>query len=264
MVISRFKLSPLRHLVPGFAVAASLFCVLMPEQTVRGQTTIRGTVFNMYRTRPLEAVSVVSTSGAGTVTDSNGHYMLFVSDRDSLIFSYLGRSTIRFPVIEINRANDFDIALHVEATELKSVRIAPRNYHLDSLQNRAEYAKVFDFKKPGLSLTSPTSGLGVGLDLDEIINAFRFNRNRRMLAFQRRLIDEEHDKYIDHRFNRSIIKKITHLDGSDLDSFILKFRPSYEFTESTSDYEFYAYIKLAAREYRLDKKKASDMKLDKK
>jgi hypothetical protein len=205
----------------------------------------------MYRTRPLEAVSVISTSGRGTTTDSNGNYVITVREEDSLIFSYLGRSTIKFPVREMNHTSGFDIALHVNPTELNEVRVAPKNYHMDSLQNRRDYEKIFDFRKPGVSLTSPGSGgLGVGFDLDELINVFRFNRTRRILAFQRRLIQDEEDKYVDHRFNRSIVHKITHLEGNEVDSFMVKFRPSYNFTKTASDYEFYDYIKLAYNEYK--------------
>jgi CarboxypepD_reg-like domain len=218
------------------------------------QVTIRGTVFNMYRTRPLEAVSVISTSGRGTTTDSNGNYAIGVDEGDSLTFSYLGRSTMKFPVREMNHTSGFDIALHVNPTELNEVRVAPKNYHMDSLQNRKDYERIFDFRKPGIGLTSPESGgLGVGLDLDELINMFRFNRTRRILAFQRRLIEDEQDKYIDHRFNRSIVRKITHLEGDEIDTFMLRFRPSYNFTKSANDYDFYDYIKLAYLEYKEQK-----------
>ena len=254
----------LRPFSLSIIAALSFFCLLFSCQQASGQITIRGTVYNMYRTKPLDAVSVVSTSGRGAVTDSNGYYMLLVNEKDSISFSYLGRTTVKFPVSSINTANNFDIALHVDPTELRPVRIAPRNYHTDSLRNRQDYAKVFDFSKPGLSLTSPSSGLGVGLDLDELINVFRFKRTRRMLAFQRRLVEEEHDKYIDHRFNRSIVKKITRLDGEDLDSLMIRYRPSYEFTISTTDYEFYDYIKLAGREYRQNKKKGGELKKEEK
>ena len=217
--------------------------------------SIRGTVYNMYRTRPLEAVSVMSSSGRGTTTDSNGNYYLLLDLSDSISFSYLGRSTIKYPVREINTVTGFDIALHVNPTELNEVRIGPKNYRLDSLRNRKEYENIFNFKKPGIGITSPESGgLGVGLDLDALINIFRINRTRRMLAFQRRLVNDEHEAFIDHRFNRSIVKKITHLDGGDLDSFMLKYRPSYEFTLTTSDYEFFDYIKLAFKEYKSKKR----------
>ena len=88
-----------------------------------------------------------------------------------------------------------------------------------------------------------------GLDLDQIINMFRFKRNRRLLAFQERLIEDEHDKFISHRFTRYIVKKITGLSGDSLDNFMIRFRPSYEFTKIATDYEFYDYIKLAYQDY---------------
>ena len=186
--------------------------------------------------------------------------MIEVGEKDSISFSYLGRSTIKYPVININYINGFDIALHVNPTELAEIKIAPRNYHMDSIRNRQEYARVFEYQKPGLSLSNSNSGSGVGVDLNELINVFRFNRNRRMLAFQRRLVEEEHDKYIDHRFNRSITKKITHLEGDALDSFLVRYRPSYEFTSNSSDYEFFTYIKLAANQFKAAQRKRGEMK----
>jgi len=210
----------------------------------------------MYRTRPLDGVSVISGPGRGTATDSNGNYTIGVQPGDSIYFSYLGRSTAKYPVNTINTATGFDIALHVDATELKEVRVMPRSYHMDSLQNRKDYAKIFDFKKPGFKLSDGTTGvgLGAGIDLDELINVFRFQRTHRLLAFQRRLVDEEQDKFIDHRFNPSVVLKITHLTGDELDSFMVRYRPSYEFCKRSNDYDFYDYIKLAFREYQKDRK----------
>jgi CarboxypepD_reg-like domain len=213
--------------------------------------TIHGTVFNMYRTRPLESVSVLCSCGSGTTTDSNGNYYIRVYETDSLRFSYLGRATQMFPVNMMNATTGFDIALHVNPTELAAVRIAPKNYYMDSLQNRKDYEKIFNYKKPGLELSDGSSGSGVGLDLDALINVFRFKRNRRLLAFQERLVEDEQDKFIDHRFTHYIVKKITGLDGDALDSFMRRYRPSFQFTKVASDYEFLDYIKLAYREYQV-------------
>ena len=234
-------------------------CLLFSLQDAEGQVTVHGTVFNMLKTRPLEAVSVTSTSGKFTMTDSNGNYSLVLQATDSISFSYLGKSTVKFAVSAINTQAGFDVALHVN-TELGEVRIAPKNYHMDSLRNRQEYERVFEFKKPGVSLTSPGQGLGVGFDLDALINMFNVTRTRRMLAFQRRLIEEEQDKFIDHRFNRSIVKKITHLDGDLLDTFMVRFRPSYDFTKISSDYEFFEYIKLAYSQFKEQKRKGGEMR----
>lgn len=257
MVISQLKLLRLRLfllLLPVFMVLACLF-LSVQQASAQAQVTIRGTVYNMYKTKPLESVSVMSTSGKGTTTDSNGNYAIVVYETDSISFSYLGRATAKYPVNSINSLTGFDIALHVNPTELGEVKVAPRNYHMDSLRNRQEYEKIFNFKKPGVSLTSPSSGLGVGLDLDELINVFRFQRTRRLKAFQNRLVYEEEENFIDHRFNRSIVKKITHLNENELDSFMVKYRPSYEFAKYSTDYDFYDYIKLAYQEYKSGAKK---------
>ncbi|GAC1451785.1 MAG: hypothetical protein NVSMB7_14430 [Chitinophagaceae bacterium] len=208
----------------------------------------------MSRTIPLPSVSVLSTSGTGTVTDSSGYYTILVNETDSIWFSYLNKPTPRFAVSAINMFNGFDISLHVPITELKEVKVMPRNYKRDSIQNRLDYAKAFDFQKPGISLSNPSSGaFGVGVDLDAFINMFNFRKNRRMAHFQQRLIQEEQDKFIDHRFTRALVRKITKLTGEEQEDFMKRYRPSLEFTSTSTDYEFAEYIKLAWQEY--DRKK---------
>ena len=204
----------------------------------------------MSRTQPLSAVSVLSNSGAGTITDSSGSYTLLVNETDSIWFSYLNKPTPKFAVAGINAFNGFDISLHVPVTELKEVKINSRNYKRDSIQNRLDYAKAFDFQKPGISLSNPASGsFGVGLDLDAFINMFNFRKNRRMAHFQQRLIQEEQDKFIDHRFTKALVRRITRLTGAEQDDFMKKYRPSLEFTSTATDYEFAEYIKLAFQAY---------------
>jgi hypothetical protein len=238
-----------------FLLCSSFFAygqIQAQQQTV----TVHGTVFNMYRTKPLEAVSVICTSGRGTITDSNGNYSIQAPVDDSIYFSYLGKATAKYAVSTINTFTGFDIALHVDPLELKEVKVMPQNYRMDSLQNRKDYEKYFDFKKPGFKITNPTTngGLGAGVDLDELINVFRFQRTKRLLAFQRRLEDDEQDKYVDHRFSKYVVKKVTHLKDEELDSFMVKYRPSYDFCKKATDYDFLDYIKLAYQQYKKDRK----------
>lgn len=64
-----------------------------------------------------------------------------------------------------------------------------------------------------------------------------------MLAFQQRLEEEEKDKYIDHRFTKAIVKRVTGLKPPALDTFMRQYRPSYEFIQTCeTEYEFYKYI----------------------
>ena len=239
-------------------LSLSLFITFLFCGRVQGQeVTIHGTVYNMYRTKPLDGVSVISVLGRGTATDSNGNYVITVSLRDSLYFSYLGRATAKYPVATINYMSGFDISLHVDPVELKAVKVMPRNYHTDSLQNRKDYAKIFNYRKPGFRLNSTTGsdGMGgVGVDLNQLIELFDRSKIRRAMAFKRRLEDEEKDGYIDHRFNRSVVLKITRLQGEELDSFMTRYRPSYDFCHRATDYDLYDYIKLAFQEWQKDRK----------
>src|SRR5688572_2857004 len=97
-------------------------------ETALGQIMIKGRVYDISRSNPLEAVSVLSTSGMGTVSDSMGRYSIIVRDSDSIWFSYLNRPTPKYPVKTILNPQNFEIALHVQTTELKQVRVAPPNY----------------------------------------------------------------------------------------------------------------------------------------
>lgn len=217
------------------------------------QLNIRGSVYDMSKTRPLAGVSVMSTSGKGTATNDLGNYTIEVSEEDSIYFSYLGKPTVKFAVKSMPNPGGFDISLHVQSNILPTFLVMPPSYKFDSAQNREDYAKAFNYKKPGLGIsTTPmgAGGAGVGLDLDQLINVFRFRKNKSMLGFQRRLIAEEEDNYIDHRFNKTIVKKITSLNGPDLDRFMKIFRPTYQFTQVTSEYDFYSYIKQAYLKYR--------------
>ena len=215
------------------------------------QLTVKGTVYNMSKTYPVEGVSVLSSSGKGTVTSASGSYTLVVNEKDSIYFSYLNKSTMRFAITSIADISQFDISINAPTSSLPPVQVMPPSYKYDSTQNRQEYAKAFNFRKPGFGITSaPGSGAGVGLDLDELINVFRFRRNKSMLGFQKRLLQEEEDKFIDHRFSKIIVRKVTLLTGRELDYFMKLYRPSYDFTLIASDYEFAAYIKQSYMRYR--------------
>ena len=67
---------------------------------------------------------------------------------------------------------------------------------------------------------------------------------------RQRLIREEEDKAIDHRFTRALVKKLIGIDGIALDDFMKRYRPSYYFAMTASDYDFGEYIKLAYDDFR--------------
>lgn len=97
---------------------------------------------------------------------------------------------------------------------------------------------------------NPGGMAAVGVDLDELINMFQFKKNKRMLAFQKRLLAEEKEKYISHRFNKGLVRKLTGLNAPEIDSFMAEFRPTLEMTEQFNDLEFGQFIIEAYKYYK--------------
>jgi hypothetical protein len=215
--------------------------VLLAGKEAAGQFRVQGYVYDSSRNYAMPAVSVLSTSGKGTFTNGDGYYEIEVSEKDSIWFSYLGKPTVKFPVLKMQNPMGFDISIQVNVKVLGEVKVRPRNYKQDSIQNRQDYAKIFNYEKPKLR-PSVTTG-GVGFDINEIINMFRFRRNRSMASFQQRLLMDEQEKSITHRFNKALVRRLTQLTGPELDSFMIVFRPSYLFTKYSGEYEFQYYIK---------------------
>jgi hypothetical protein len=209
---------------------------------------LHGTVYDFFSKHPLESVTVQTSSGINTITDSLGKFTISVSKNDSVWFTYLSKRTQKYPVDTIVNPSNFEIALYVEAAWLPAVKVHNNKYTLDSLQNRIEYAKVFNFRKPGLKFTSqsPSSyvpgSFTAGIDLDELINAFRFRRNRQLQTMQERLIVQEHEKYVNHRYTKYLVQKLSSLSGAALDSFIAISKPSYELLITMNDIELGYYI----------------------
>lgn len=234
-----------------------LFCfvsVILLAQPKTNVITVKGTVFDITAQQPIEQVAVMTTLGNGTFTDSLGKFAINCRLKDSIWFSMLGKTTFKFTVDTIQNLEAFNISLHVRAENLPEVKVRNRSYKLDSIQNRQDYAKIFNFKKPTINITQNNNynpgSLSTGFDLESIINMFRVKRNRSILKLQQRLLQQEQDKYIDFRFNKNFVRKLTKLQSPELDTFMVKYRPDYDFIRILNDIEFGAYIQKSYNHYK--------------
>jgi len=231
-----------------------IILLLLIATSSRAQTfLLKGTVYDSSRINPLEAVSVLTTAGRGTATNSQGKYEIEVTLKDSIWFSYLNKPTVKYPVLKITDFTQFDLSLRVNVTEMKEVKVMPRNYKLDSIRNRIEYEKIFNFHRPNVSSLTTIGPTGAGIDIDELIRVFQFRKNKNTEKFQERLIEQEQDKFVEHRFSKALVRRLTQLDENALDSFMMMYKPSFEFTAASSDYDFQTYIKDACEKFKSGK-----------
>lgn len=234
----------------------AIACFVSGSRSVVAQMIVAGTVYDSSKVNPVSGVLVKNTSGAVTLTDSVGHYEIYTNDNDSLTFIYNNKPTAKFAVKQIPNIAGFDISIHVKVASrfqtMREVKVYSKNYRQDSIENRIYYNKIFGYDKPGIaSSINPGSG-SVGLDLDEFINIFRFRRNRQLKKMQDRLLEQEQENYIKYRFNKITVKRITKLDGAELDNFMELYKPSFDFTQMAGTVEFYQYILNASYQYKKD------------
>lgn len=228
--------------MPKFLLVFLLLCAV---QLCMGQFTVSGVVLDKGKINLVEGAQVFSTGGQQAVTDSLGKYSIAVLPADSLYFVYNNKPTQRFAVSKIANPFQFDVSIHVfvnsKYSMLKEVVVYSKTFKQDSLENRQAYAKEFDYQKPRFE-TSVGPGGTAGADVNELINIFRFKRNKRLKAFQERLEAQEQEKYVSYRFNKLFVSRITGLKSPALDSFMVWYRPDYEFTSAANELVFNQYI----------------------
>jgi hypothetical protein len=216
---------------------------------VQSQIWITGKVYDSTRMVAIPFVKVTSAKGVITYTDSLGRYGLTVDKKDSIHFTYRGKSTNYFPVSSIRYPAGFDISLQVTVQDryqtLKEVVVIGKSYKQDSIENREKYKSVFEFEGGGLQVTSQGN-----LDPISLINAFKFRRNKSMRSFRNRLIEEEQEKFVTSRFTKPLVRQITGMNDRDIDRFMLLWRPPYELVAFAEEYEFHQYILDASRYFK--------------
>lgn len=252
VILTYTKFCPLRFLFQTALLILSFICV---TASTSAQITVQGTVYDASKKNPVADVRVESTNGKFTTTDSTGKYKITVMEKDSLTYTYLNKTTLKFAVSTIANPLSFDISLHIAVSSkyktLKEVMVYSRTYQQDSIENRQSYADVYNFRKPTIRTSITPDGM-VGADVNEIINMFRFKRNKYLKAFQARLEKQEQEQFVEYRFNKSFVRRATQLKGAELDSFMVKYQPSYEFASTADEVTFHRYVLNASYQFKID------------
>ncbi len=227
-----------KYLIRGILVLGFGFFMQKSEAQRR---LLVGRVFAAMSFRSTSGILVESSSGASSFTDDKGYFSLNVVPHDT-IYYYVSKLTksIPYPVDSIKNWDDYAIAVqtieydiararkygydvaNIDPTLiLENVTVVSRNYHKDSLENRQEYDKVFNYKKPPINPFSPIS---------TIANLLDFKTKKRMKRMKGDLLFEEQQGYIDTRFNRTSVKKSLgkSVDDSTLTFYLKRYRPTYE------------------------------------
>lgn len=217
---------------------------------------IEGNVYDQTGYIPIPGVKVQTKSGYKTRTDSLGAYRVVIIPKDSLWFTYDNKSTHRYGTDTIANRGQFDLSIYIKGPwdkEWLPPVFIEDTYKQDSIDRRREYASLFNPDVGGLKINKNAhaqGGFGVSVDFDEIVNAFKFAKNKRAKMYQNFIIKDEQYRYVDHRFSELRVKRITGItDKKELEKFRNIYWPDFLKLKAMSDVNLDQYIRICYKHF---------------
>ncbi|HXB92649.1 MAG TPA: carboxypeptidase-like regulatory domain-containing protein [Puia sp.] len=218
-----------------------LIAILLSSLTGWAQHFLTGTVRREGTSEILVSVSIRNISQQKyDLSEENGSYRIQALPGDRVVFSYVGYKSDTVPVTAEKMSGDYPVYLVQKPQTLQSVRVGQlSNYQLDSMARRQEYSWIYDHGEQK-RVEKERHGDGVGVNLALFRNASSEDKQRERL--KKRLIKEEEDDYVDFRYSREYITKITHLTGDSLSRFMVAYRPSYDYCRKAATVDILIFI----------------------
>lgn len=211
---------------------------------------IQGIVFDMNSKQRLTRVYIYNTrTGEGFYNTTKGEFKSNAQEGDVLIAALQGYGV---DTIKIRTESTILFYLRRNAIQLKEVVVK------DSLGTPAEqlkakmdeYSSAYSKGAVGdiFSLGGSNGGGGAGLSIDALFSLLsRQGKNARVLQ---KIIERDYrDAMINYRFTKTLINRVTGLNGARLVDFKQQYKPGYYFILEANDYDLIEYIKKSYSSY---------------
>ncbi|MGV3766347.1 MAG: hypothetical protein ACO1NW_09490 [Chitinophagaceae bacterium] len=179
-----------------------------------------------------------------TLSNGSGSFSIKANAFDTLIFSIAGYAQDTLLVDDDFFRTEIDIFIRRKATELKTVVVQADRYRRDSIEARERYNLIAADKEKVLMRNH---GNGFGITLSPFSYLSKKEKDRRQLL--KREKREEEAAYVDYRFARSKVMQLTGLRGDSLQTFMLRYRPSYAFCKKASEEDITLHINASLKAF---------------
>src|SRR6185437_5810983 len=231
-----------------YIVCPLVICLLF-SFSGSAQQFLTGKVFKMNSTEFLQSVSIHNiTEQRYDLSEEDGSYRIQAAPGDHISFSSVGYKADTLTVTASLLTANCPIYLDIRAQTLQSVRVGEfSNYQLDSMDRRKEYAWVYDHENTPKVARDRQGADGVGVTFNVFRNTGSAAKQR--IRLEKRLEKEEEDYYVDSRYNKDYVTKITHLKGDSLKEFMTRYRPSYDYCRKAANVDILIYINDSYKQY---------------
>jgi len=223
------------------------------QQTVThvAQQVLTGKIKRRSTSEVLPSVSVINRSQKRTnISDQGGNYRIPARPGDTIVFTSAGYQpdTAFVSAWMFQEKDGYLVAMTPNLVELPAVQVDDAdNYRKDSTKRKEEYAWVYPTHRRRLiGSETPEHGFGIIVSPVDYFSARETQRRR----LRRRLRQEEIDYYIDFRYPRAYVARITGLTGDSLQTFMSRYRPTYKFCRNASNEDILLYINEKVKDFR--------------
>lgn len=211
---------------------------------------IQGIVFDKDSKQRLTRVYIFNTrTGDGFYNTTKGEFKTNAREGDILLAALQGYGV---DTISINKENTILFYLRRNSIQLQEVIVKDTlktpNKQLQA--TKQEYNTAYSKGSAGNVLTTGGSngGGGAGLSINALYSLLsKEGRNARLLQ---KIIERDYrDAMIEYRFTKTLINRVTGLNGEKLTDFKQQYKPGYYFIIEANDYELIEYIQRSYRSY---------------
>ncbi len=208
------------------------------------EKSIQGIVFDMDSKQRLTRVYIFNTrNGEGFYNTTKGEFKANVKEGDVLVAALPGYGV---DTVSVRNENTILFYLRRNAIQLQEVIVRDSlNTPSDRLKaNMEEFKTAYTRGNVGnlISVGGGNGGGGAGLGIDALYSLLsRQGKNARQLQ---KIIELDYrDAIIEYKFTKTLINRVTGLNGAKLLDFKQQYKPGYYFILVANDYELIEYIK---------------------
>ena len=229
---------------------------------------VTGLVIDKVSKQPIAGVSI-NAEGVTSRTNQLGQFEITVSYlTDTLKIAAIGYKTLFVAAGKPNMLLTIELEPKINGLNEVTVR-GDRSFKKDSLANRADFAPQFNYKGPRV-IDAFTGGNGLNfypgeffsVNLLVLVQALT-KKSTPEYKFNKILIRDEHEQFVDEKFNRGNVSRITGLKGDTLSVFLVLYRPTYELALKSTDYDMEVYIRERFSQFKKNGFKSDNLILSK-
>jgi len=220
-------------------VITTIFFILFSVGGIRAQQLLKGKVYDMQTDSVLASTTIFNaTAKTYALSARDGSYSIEAKEGDRVIVTSVGYVPDTVKVLNYMIDAGYDITMKLKNNLLKNVTVSGANYVSDSLSRREDYAAFYNKgKREMISKNGPQNGVGIAISPIGFFS--KRSKDRKM---RKNLEYQDEQDFVDYSFNRRYVERMTGLHGDSLQTFMLRYRPTYEFCRNASSEDMLHYV----------------------